>query len=93
MVLRFPCRGLFGETFEKRPLLPNLPPSPKAMVGQAASDLNFDPRNTKGIPVVKMLAFLDLEQNRAFFKGPLVCAYAVRDPLSIASTEDIIFLL
>jgi len=41
------------------------------MAGQAASDSNFDPRNTKGIPAVKMLAFLDLEQNRAFFEGLL----------------------
>jgi hypothetical protein len=34
----------------------------------SASGSNFDPRNTKCIPVVKILAFLDLEQNRAFFK-------------------------
>jgi hypothetical protein len=38
------------ETFEKRPLLPNLPPSPKAMAGQTASGSNSNPRNTQGIP-------------------------------------------
>ena len=29
----------------------------------SASDSNFNPRNTQCIPVVKIFAFLDLEQN------------------------------
>jgi hypothetical protein len=29
----------------------------------SASDSNSNPRNTTGIPVVRILAFLDLEQN------------------------------
>ena len=35
----------------------------------SASDSNFNPRNTKCIPVVKIFVFLDLEQNGTFFKG------------------------
>ncbi len=35
----------------------------------SASGLNFNPRNTQCIPVVKIFAFFDLEQNYAFFKG------------------------
>ena len=30
---------------------------------------NFNPRNTPCIPPVKIFAFLELEQNRTFFKG------------------------
>ncbi len=30
---------------------------------------NFNPRNTQCIPVVKIFAFLELEQKSAFFKG------------------------
>ena len=33
------------------------------------SDSNFNPRNTKCMSVVKIFAFLGLEQNWAFFKG------------------------
>jgi hypothetical protein len=32
---------------------------------------NFNPRNIQYIPVVKIFAFLDLDQNWAFFKGLL----------------------
>jgi hypothetical protein len=35
----------------------------------SASGANFNPRNTPGIPVVKILAFLELEQNWVFIKG------------------------
>jgi hypothetical protein len=35
----------------------------------AVSGSNFNPRNTPFIPVVKIFAFLDLEQNETFFKG------------------------
>jgi hypothetical protein len=35
----------------------------------SASGSNFNPRNTQCIPVVKILAFLELEQKYAFFKG------------------------
>jgi hypothetical protein len=38
-----------------------------------ASGLNFNPQNTLCIPVVKIFAFLGLEQNWAFFKGLTVC--------------------
>jgi hypothetical protein len=34
-----------------------------------ASGSNFNPQNTKCIPVVKIFAFLGLEQNGTFFKG------------------------
>ena len=34
-----------------------------------ASGSNFNPRNTKSIPVVKIIAFLVLGQNWTFFKG------------------------
>ena len=37
-----------------------------------ASGSDFNPQNTKCIPVVKIFAFLDLEQNSTFFKGLLV---------------------
>jgi len=34
-----------------------------------ASGSNFNPQNTKCIPVVEIFAFLGLEQNGTFFKG------------------------
>jgi hypothetical protein len=36
---------------------------------------NINPQNTQGIPPVKILACLGLEQNRTFFKG--LCMDAV----------------
>jgi len=33
------------------------------------SGSNFNPRNTQCIPVVKIIAFLELEQKYAFFKS------------------------
>jgi hypothetical protein len=41
-----------GESFKKIPFCPI-----------SASDSNFNPRNTPGIPLVKIFVFLDLEQN------------------------------
>jgi len=35
----------------------------------SASDSNFNPRNTQCIPLVKIIVFLELEQNRTFYKG------------------------
>jgi len=35
----------------------------------SASGSNFNPRNIQYIPVVEIFVFLDLEQNRTFFKG------------------------
>jgi len=35
----------------------------------SASDSNFNPRNIIYIPVVKIFAFLELEQKLPFFKG------------------------
>jgi hypothetical protein len=35
----------------------------------SASDSNFNPQNTQCIPVVKIIAFLELEQKYAFCKG------------------------
>ena len=35
----------------------------------SASGSNFNPQNTQCIPAVKIFAFLELEQNWAFFKG------------------------
>ena len=35
----------------------------------SASGSNFNPRNAQCIPVVKIIAFLDLEQKSIFFKG------------------------
>jgi hypothetical protein len=37
-----------------------------------ASGSNFNPRNTLCIPMVKIFAFLELEQNLTFFKGIMV---------------------
>jgi hypothetical protein len=59
------------ETFEKHPLLPNLPPSPKVMAGQAASSAQIlileILKVFLAVPMkigrVKIFAFLDLEQN------------------------------
>jgi len=38
----------------------------------STSGSNFNPRNIQYIPVVKIFAFLDLDQNWAFFKGLLI---------------------
>jgi hypothetical protein len=46
------------ETFEKRPFCPI-----------SSSGSNFNPRNTQSIPVVKIIALLELEQKLTFFKG------------------------
>jgi hypothetical protein len=35
----------------------------------SVSNLNFNPRNTQCIPLVKIFSFLELEQKRTFFKG------------------------
>jgi hypothetical protein len=35
----------------------------------SASGSNFNPRNTQCIPVVKIIAFLELKQKLTFFKG------------------------
>jgi hypothetical protein len=35
----------------------------------SASVSNFNPRNTQCIPVVKIIAFLELKQKLTFFKG------------------------
>jgi len=35
----------------------------------SASGSNFNSQNTQCIPVVKIIAFLELEQKYAFFKG------------------------
>jgi len=44
--------------------LQNAPFSPISVSGS-----NFNPQNTKCIPVVKIFAFLELEQKGAFCKG------------------------
>jgi hypothetical protein len=41
----------------------------------SASDSNFNPRNTPCIPVVKIFAFLELEQKLPFFKGLNDCYF------------------
>jgi len=38
----------------------------------SASDSNFNPRNIQYIPVVKIFAFLDLDQNWTFSKGLII---------------------
>jgi len=50
----------FIETFAKRPLLPNfrVPDERDLSTGS-----NCNPQNTQCIPVVKIFAFLELEQN------------------------------
>ncbi len=59
-------RTLYFKTFAKHPLLPNfcVPDERDLLTG-----LNFNPQNTQCIPAVKIIAFLELEQNWAFFKG------------------------
>ena len=57
------------ETFEKRPLLPNSCVPDGRDLRFASTGSNFNPRNTQCIPVVKILAFLALQQNWTFFKG------------------------
>ena len=37
----------------------------------SASDSDFNPRHTQCMPPVKIFAFLDLDQNWTFFKGPI----------------------
>jgi hypothetical protein len=49
---------------DKRETLQNAPFCPIS-----ASGSNFNPRNTQCIPVVKIIAFLELEQKLTFFKG------------------------
>ena len=44
--------------------LKNAPFCPISVSGSGS-----DPRNTRSIPVVEILALLDLEQKRTFFKG------------------------
>jgi len=54
----------YDETFAKRPL------SKSALIYPiSVSGSNFNPRNIQYIPVVKIIAFLELDQNWAFFKG------------------------
>jgi len=57
-------RGI--ETFAKRPFLLNfcVPAERDLSTGS-----NFNPRNTQCIPVVKIIAFLELKQKSTFFKG------------------------
>jgi hypothetical protein len=52
------CPSRVSETFAKRRLLPIL-----------SVRLKFNPRNIQYIPVVKIISFLDLDQNWTFFKG------------------------
>ena len=49
---------LVAETFAKPPFCPI-----------SESNSNFNPRNTQCIPVVKIIALLELEQKLTFFKG------------------------
>ena len=55
--------------------LHNAPFSPISVSGS-----NYNPRNTQCIPVVKIFAFLDLEQNLAFFKGLIVSRFYIKKP-------------
>ena len=43
----------------------------------SVSDSNFNPRNTQCMPVVKIFACLDFEQNRKFFKGLAFMKFAL----------------
>jgi hypothetical protein len=45
------------------------------MAGQAALRSDCNPRNTTSIPVVKIIAFLDLEQNISFLEGYQLCVH------------------
>jgi hypothetical protein len=48
----------------------------------SASGSNFNPRNIQYIPAVKIIAFLDLDQNWTFFKGLLVLLEIPEIPFS-----------
>ena len=51
------------------PIMPTRPLQNAPFCPISVSGSNFNPQNTKCIPVVKIFAFLELEQNWAFFKG------------------------
>jgi hypothetical protein len=55
-----------------------------------ASGSNFNPKNTQCIPVVKIFAFLGLEQNGTFCKG-LVSMFFQYDPLIPFLRPDLLF--
>ena len=57
------------ETFAKCPFLPNfcVPDNRDLSTGS-----NFNPQNTQCIPVVKIIAFLELRQKLTFCKGLIV---------------------
>jgi hypothetical protein len=59
------------QTLEMRPLknAPFCPISASGGTSRQRRGSNFNPRNIQYIPVVKIFAFLDLDQNWAFFKG------------------------
>jgi hypothetical protein len=48
----------------------------------SASGSNLNPRNTQCIPVVKIIAFLELDQKCAFFKGLNASFFYCFDALS-----------
>jgi hypothetical protein len=52
-----------------------------------ASGSNFNPQNTKCIPVVKIFAFLGLEQNGTFFKGLDSCLWGENIFFSISGLK------
>ncbi len=56
-------------TVEFRETLPTRPLHNALFCPITASGSNFNPRNTQCIPVVEIIAFLVLGQNRTFFKG------------------------
>jgi len=58
----------------------------------SVSGSNFNPRNTQCIPSVKIIAFLELDQNRTFFKG-LVDSKNLNLGLNIIASSIIKFYL
>jgi len=54
-----------------------------------ASGSNFNPQNTQCIPVVKILAFLELEQNRTFFKGLILDRKNIENSIVGVNNDDI----
>jgi hypothetical protein len=64
---------------QNTPFCPISASGPSTICRSYGVNSNFKPQNTQCIPAFKIFAFLELEQNWAFFKGfnPLVLSDAV----------------
>jgi hypothetical protein len=80
---------LYCETFAKRPFLLNFCVPDERDLRFASTGSNFNPRNTPCIPVVKIIAFLELKQNLTFCKGLIVSTSGNRPTLKFIADNKI----